>query len=397
MANTKRTDSKGRVLKTGESQRKDGRYVYKYQDIHGESKFLYSWRLNPTDPLTKGKRECKSLREKEKELQRDLYDGIDSSGKKITVCQLYEKQNALKPDVRKNTEVGRSYLMKILKEDKLGSMAITSVTVSDCKNWAIRMKKNGYSYQTINNYKRSLKASFYTAVNDDLIRKNPFNFNLNDVLTDDTKRKEILNKEQVNKLLEFVENDRTYKRYRNEIIILLNTGLRISELCGLTDKDIDFEKGFISVNHQLLKDKDGYRLTEPKTECGIRKIPMLDVTRKAIQEQMEVRKEVNVVSVVGHSDFLFYTHQGQPTYGEIYSSTFSNLVKKHNKMYKDDILPPVTAHILRHTFCTRMANAKMTPNNLQYIMGHKNITMTLGYYTHASCESAFEEMMSLAV
>ena len=80
MANTKRTDGKGRVLKTGESQRKDGRYAYKYQDIHGESKFIYSWRLNPTDPLPKGKRECKSLREKEKELQRDLYDGIDSSG-----------------------------------------------------------------------------------------------------------------------------------------------------------------------------------------------------------------------------------------------------------------------------------------------------------------------------
>lgn len=81
-------------------------------------------------------------------------------------------------------------------------------------------------------------------------------------------------------------------------------------------------------------------MTEPKTECGIRKIPMLEVTRKALQEQMEIK----IVTVVGHSDFLFYTHQGQPTYGEIYSSTFSNLVKKHNKMYKDDILPPVTAH-----------------------------------------------------
>ena len=42
-----------------------------------------------------------------------------------------------------------------------------------------------------------------------------------------------------------------------------------------------------------------------------------------------------------------------------------------------------------------MANARMTPNNLQYIMGHKNITMTLGYYTHASCESAMTEMLSI--
>lgn len=51
----KRTDSKGRILLTGESQRQDGRYAYKYTNVHGESKFIYSWKLNPTDPIPKGK------------------------------------------------------------------------------------------------------------------------------------------------------------------------------------------------------------------------------------------------------------------------------------------------------------------------------------------------------
>lgn len=391
----KRKDNRGRILQTGESQRKDGRYVFKYLDNHGEQKFIYSWRLNCTDPLPKGKRECVSLRELEQELQKDRLDGIDSSGKKMTVCQLYEKQIALKPNVRKGTAKGRNQLMKLLQEDKLGNMMITSVKPSDCKEWALRMSRNGYAYQTINNHKRSLKASFYTAVNDDLIRKNPFNWKLSDVLKDDTVHKEALTKEQVNKLLEFVKSDEVYQKYYNMIVILLNTGLRISELCGLTDNDIDFKNGFISVNHQLSKDKDGYRITEPKTESGIRKIPMLDVTRKALQEQMASRKEIKKVCIDGYSDFIFYTANGYPAYSNIYAVAFSNLVKKHNKMYKDDVLPSITPHVLRHTFCTNMANAKMNPKALQYLMGHRRIEMTLGYYTHASSETVMEEMMSL--
>ena len=248
----KRTDSKGRILLTGESQRQDGRYAYKYTNVHGESKFIYSWKLNPTDPIPKGKRQCKSLREMKKELLRDEMDGIDSSKKKMTVCELYEKQNSLKPNVRKGTLNGRNQLMNLLKADKFGSMYIENVKPTDAKEWALRMSKKDYAFQTINNYKRSLKASFYTAVNDDLIRKNPFNWKMTDILTDDTKHKEVLTKEQTDKLLEFVKNDAVYNRYYNEVVVLLNTGLRISELCGLTVNDLDFENGFINVNHQQI-------------------------------------------------------------------------------------------------------------------------------------------------
>jgi len=67
------------------------------------------------------------------------------------------------------------------------------------------------------------------------------------------------------------------------------------------------------------------------------------------------------------------------------------LVKKYNKLHKEQ-LPKITAHTFRHNFCTRMANAGMNPKALQYIMGHANITMTLGYYAHASFESAKAEM-----
>lgn len=393
---SRRKDNKGRLLKTGESQRKDGRYAYKYQDKNGKSKFMYSWRLTDTDPVPKGKRFGRSLRDLERDLQRDLFDGIDSSGKKMVLWQLYEKHNALKPNVRQSTETGRKYLMDILKSDTLGNMSIEAIKPSDTKEWAIRMKKNGYSYQTINNYKRSLKACFYTALNDDLVRKNPFNWNLSDVLEDDTEHKTALTDEQVNVLLSFVQIDGVYQKYYNAIVVLLHTGLRISELCGLTTSDIDFEKGFIQVNHQINYDKGKYSINEPKTDSGIREIPMLEPVRKALMDEIKGRIDVQQILIDGYSDFVFLNQKSLPMYAHCYSNAFSSLIKKYNKYHKGNELPLITPHTLRHTFCTNMANKKITPNTLQYIMGHKNITMTLGYYTHGTAQSAMAEMLSIS-
>ena len=123
----KRRDKKGRILQNGESQRKDGRYAYKYIDNFGKPKFLYAWKLTPLDKLPKGKREDLSLREKEEALQKDLFDGIDSTGKKMTVCDLYEKYIRIHSNVRDNTKVGRERLLKSLKEDKLGVCAIEKI------------------------------------------------------------------------------------------------------------------------------------------------------------------------------------------------------------------------------------------------------------------------------
>ena len=169
----KRRDSKNRVLRSGESQRKDGRYAYKYVDTFGKPQFVYSWKLVPTDKTPAGKREDISLREKEKEIQKDLDDGIDTIGKKMTVCQLYAKQIRHRGNVKHNTKLGRERLMRILEQDRLGSCPIDSVKLSDAKEWALRMKEKGLSYKTINNDKRSLKAAFYTAIQDDCIRKKP--------------------------------------------------------------------------------------------------------------------------------------------------------------------------------------------------------------------------------
>ena len=388
MSKKLREDEKGRELYKGETQRKDGSYVYKYIGADGKPKYESSWRLTKADKIPKGKRKVKPLREIEKEIQRDLMDGINSTGAEMTVSRLFQKHTELNPNVRESTKKGRVQLLNILQSDKIGNMKIKNVKPSDAKAWAIRMKEKGYAYQTIYNHKRFLKAIFYTAMQDDFIRKNPFNWNLEDVIENDTESKIALTNEQADKLLSFSQTDKTYRKLYNVVMLLLNTGLRISELCGLEVKDIDFENGYIHVSHQLIFENGTYRIEPPKTKAGVREIPMTDFALKAIKDEMQNRENAQPVKINGHSDFIFLNKKGLPMYGVAYATEFSAMIKKYNK-HNEEQLPKISPHILRHTFCTNMAkNKELSPADLQKIMGHESIVTTLGYYAHGSSESA---------
>lgn len=394
----KRRDSKKRILRLGESQRKDGRYVYKYVDNLGKVRFAYAWKLVPTDKVPAGKRDGISLREKELEIQKDLYDGIDPIGKKMTVCELYEKQTRQRGNVRYNTIQGRERLKNLLMADKLGSCLIENVKQSDVKDWILRMKQKGISYKTISNDKRSLKAAFYAAIQDDCLRKNPFDFQLNTVIQDDTEPKKPLTLEQEDALLSFVKKDSVYHKYYNEFVILLGTGLRISELCGLTENDLDFDSRTISVDHQLLRSKKtGYYIEKPKTRSGIRQIPMTENVRTALKCVVESHEKIAGISIDGYSRFIFLNRDGYPKTASSYANMFRRLVKKYNRLHRTALPNSMTPHTLRHTFCTNLANAGMNPKALQYIMGHSNISMTLDYYAHATYASAEAEMKRLSI
>ena len=313
----------------------------------------------------------------------------------MTVCQPYAKQNSQRADVKLGTKKQREYLMGLLRDDPLGGKSIDAVKPSDAKEWAIRMREKGFSFQSISNYKRSLRAAFFIAIEDECIRKNPFSFALNKVLEDDRGEKTVLTLEQEVSLIDFVQNDPVYQKYANELIILLGTGLRISEFCGLTT-NLDFKNRLIRVDHQLMRDKEnGYYIETPKTKNGYREIPMSEPVYQALKRVVKNRGKKATITVDGYTNFLFLTCDGMPKVGLNYNSMLKNLVKKYNKQHKEP-LPNITPHSFRHTFCTRMANAGMNPKALQYIMGHANITMTLDYYTHVDVCSVKAEMERLA-
>ena len=110
----KRRDSKNRILRNGESQKPDGRYVYKYYDLLHKPHYLYSWKLEPPDKLPAGKNNGLSLREKIQELQKDLYDGIDIEGREMTVLELVKRYIATKTGVKVTTQAGYKTVVNIL-------------------------------------------------------------------------------------------------------------------------------------------------------------------------------------------------------------------------------------------------------------------------------------------
>ena len=391
----KRRDNKNRILQTGESQRKDGRYAYKYVDNHGQPQFVYSWKLVPTDKTPAGKREDLSLREKEKQIQKDLDDGIDSKKGRMTVCELYAMHTRHNGNVKPGTVKAREGLLRIMGNDRLGGYAIENVKMADVKDWILRMKANGYAFQTIKNHKRSLSAAFITAVQNDMIRKNPFEFDIADVIANDTVRKEALSPEQENAFLNYVKNSPIFGKYYDAIVVLDETGMRISEFCGLTIDDLDMESRIINIDHQLIySSKHGYYLTDTKTKNSDRQLPMSDRAYNAFKRIL-ARKEFSKLELEYkgkvYTNFILRKYKGTPYYGTEYSSLF-NRIRTKFKETNDLVLPEfLSPHTMRHTFCTKMANAGMNPKALQYFMGHANIIMTLDYYAHATYECARDE------
>lgn len=199
----------------------------------------------------------------------------------------------------------------------------------------------------------TLKAAFYTAIQDDCIRKNPFDFQLNTVIEDDTEPKVPLTPAQEESFLSFAQNDKVYQKYYDELIILLGTGLRISELCGLTDTDINFENRIINVDHQLLRSAEtGYYIETPKTKSGIRQIPMSEKVYEAFNRVLKRRRGAKAVTIDGYSNFLFLNRDGYPKTATNYDGMFRGLAKKYNK-YHEEALPKV---MTPHTFCCKHNN-----------------------------------------
>ena len=157
---SKRRDKKGRILRSGESQRADGRYAYVYTDHYGKRRFIYSWKLEPTDPLPAGRRKCVSLREKEQELMKDLLNGIIACGGDITVLTLVQKYILQKAGVRHTTKAGYKTVVNILKKDDFGAMRIDKVKLSDAKAWLIQLQANGRGYSSIHSIRGVLRPAF---------------------------------------------------------------------------------------------------------------------------------------------------------------------------------------------------------------------------------------------
>jgi len=389
----KRRDSKNRILRNGESQRKDGRYAFKYIDSTGKQQFIYSWKLEKTDKLPQGKRQDISLREKEKAILKDLDDKIVPRGGEMTVLELVRKYILQKTGVRHNTEANYNFVLNIIKKEDVGAKRIDKVKLSDAKIWLIKLQKDGRGYSTIHSVRGVVRPAFQMAVDDDLIRKNPFEFQLATVVVNDSVTREAITRKQERAFLEFVKSDKHFSKYYDGIYVLFKTGLRISEFVGLTIHEVDLKNKKIIVDHQLQRKRNmEYVIEDTKTTCGTRELPMADDVYECFKRIISNRKKPKVEPMIdGKSGFLFLDKNDMPMVALHWEKYFQHICQKYNNIYKVQ-MPKVTPHVCRHTFCSNMAKSGMNPKTLKYLMGHSDIGVTLNTYTHIGYEDAKEEL-----
>ncbi|MCI8947434.1 MAG: tyrosine-type recombinase/integrase [Lachnospiraceae bacterium] len=392
----KRRDSKGRILRTGEQQRQDGKFMYAYRGRDNKMHYVYSWKLEPTDKLPAGKRECKALRELEKEIEKSLNEEVAYHGGDVTVLGLAERYISLKTGVRHNTAAGYKTVLNLLKRDIFGSKRIDEVKVSDAKEWLIKLQQGGKHYSSIHTIRGVLRPAFRMAVEDDLLKKNPFDWELSTVIVNDSVKREAVTPKQERLFLDFIKGDKHYSQYYEGVYILFKTGMRISEFCGLTLDDIDMENRKIKIDHQLQRTREGvYLIEDTKTTYGERILPMSEGVYQCFQKLIKKRKKWKVEPMVdGKAGFLVLDKNGMPYLALHWEKRFEYALGKYNRIFKEE-LPIITPHICRHTYCTNMAKAGISPKSLQYLMGHSDIATTLGYYTHYKFNDVEKEVREL--
>ena len=312
----------------------------------------------------------------------------------MTVCELVDRYLKTKTGVRQSTKQGYVTVQRLLAKEAFGKKTIRSVKTSDAKLFLIKLQQeDGKSYSSIHTIRGVLRPAFQMAVDDDILVKNPFGFQLAGVLVNDAVTREAITKDQMRKFLKFVHDDVVYCKYYEVVYILFHTGMRISEFCGLTLKDIDLENRTVNIDHQLQRTSDmRYIIETTKTDAGTRVLPITEDVAQMFQAIIEDRNAPKVEkSIDGYSGFLFYDDNEMPLVAMHWQHRFNHMVGRYNDIYRVQ-MPNITPHVCRHTYYSNMSKSGMNPNTLQYLMGHSDISVPMNVYTHIGFDDVEEEL-----
>lgn len=408
----KRRDKKGRVLRKGESQRADGRYMYRYMDCCGEYQTVYSWRLVDTDPHPKGKKHEDALRVKEEEIEennRDLISNISGSMILNELFEHYVKMQTKRKKIKKRTSENYTGVWnKNMLELPMANMPIGKIRKTHILDTYQEMQANGVGNGSIILIHKVLNAMFNYAESEDMVRRN-YVKGCTKELGIYTNKRDALTIKQQEEFLEFVKNSPELSWYHNMFVFFLETGCRCGEGIGLTWSDVDLNKRFIKIDHQLIYEVDEddvrrFQIADPKTIKSIRRIPLSLRALQALKMQKKQMQKAGLLenhTVDGYDSFIFLRDGGQLLNAARLDMLIHRIVYECNAVKiadaikeetEPELLPNISAHILRHTACTRMAEQGMDQRTLQEIMGHQNLALTMRVYNHVDDKRMRDKM-----
>ena len=382
----KRKDNRGRVLRKGEQQRENRTYMYRWTNCEGKRECIYANTLD-------------ELRQKEDEISKEISLGVSRT--LITLSEQIEIYLMTKRNLANSTKENYNYYYKhSIKDSRIGKMKVIDIKKSDILLFYNSLAEKGYSAGTMKILHKIIFPALQLACDDNIIVKNPANGCMKEY-SEDMEKKYALTFEEEIEFLERVKTRPRMLRYYPMYAIMLNTGLRVSELIGLTWDDVDLDKKEINVNHQvqyrMYNGKVRFYANDTKTNAGRRIIPMTDdVCNLFIEQRKEwfkIDKDPDF-EVDGYKNFVFISHiTGKCMSHNSIRRMMRTIVSMNQE--REIQLPDISPHILRHTCCCRLAESGCDIKVLQYIMGHTDIRTTMRVYNHVDTERIKREMYKL--
>lgn len=393
-----RKDANGRVLHAGEYQRKTGTYEYKYRDANtGETTSISASTLE-------------ELREKEKETLRGIYSGVKVGATgSMTVNHVFDKWYAVKRGIKQTTKGNYKYMYDTFVRKDLGMRKLKSVKKSDVKAFYNRLYDAGMQSNTLDVIQNVLHQVFDFAIDDGHILLNPTDKALRDLKTEDRNKRladpehldEVLDLEQQAKFKEFMENHPIFYHWYPIFVTMMETGMRVAEITGLTWDDVDLDEMVIHVrkNHTYNPDPETrkcvHHISTTKTVNAFRDIPMRHDVVVSMDKQRALCRPCKDV-IDGVSGFVFANREGHVYHQQPLNLALKRLSREYNEIavQKNWILLPahLHCHMLRKTFCTNLARAGVDLRSAMELMGHGDVETTLQIYTKVT-----KDMMTKAV
>ena len=360
-----RFDDKRTRLKTGEIQRKNGTYEYRWTTRDGKRHSVYAPTLD-------------KLREYEEQVIVDRHDGIKTDVKALSVNDVFDLWCNLKRGVKDSTMKNYIYMYEMFVRPTFGKKRLVTVKKSDVRGFYNRLADEKIlKISTIDGIHNVLHQVFQVAVDDDYIRNNPTDNMLKELKQAhcmDSEKRKALTMEEEKIFLEYLMQKPKYRHWYPVFYIMANTGMRVGEITGLRWRDIDFDEGLISVNHTLVyynhRDEHGcyYSINTPKTKAGERTIPMTDQVKNAFQMEREYQEKVGISSIDridGYDDFVFVNRFGMVQSQSTLNKAIKRIMRDCNGEILDNavpgkeptLLPDFSCHSLRHTFATRLCES----------------------------------------
>lgn len=309
--NKVRKDKKGYHLRVGESQKKDGRYTYAYTDGEGKRHYIYAQTLV-------------ELRAKEKDIRKQLDEGLDPhTARMMTLNQLFDRYIEQKFDLKDTTKANYIYIYNHFVRESFGKRKIAEITYTDVKKFYYKLlEEKKMKPNTLENINNLVHPSFELAIRDGILMRNPSAGVMKDIKKSKiwvkTKRR-ALTRPQQKAFMTYIASDKQFKGWEPIITVLLGTGMRIGECLALKWDDCDFDNREIHVRHTLSYRPSGkgyceLHVTPPKTDAGIRTIPMLSEVYDALLEEYQIQ------SCLG-----FCTQEIDRYYGFVFSTAFGTV------------------------------------------------------------------------